>query len=151
MVAGVAALLLSKNPWLTPDQVKAVLCDNVDPYNSTEYIGTGRLNAQKALAAVPLPDIVMDIKGGIGVSVVLKNNDIINYTNTSWQIHVIGGILGMINKTVNGTIDIPAGDSVTVTTGLFLGFGALAITAKVVEEEQTATGTQLFIFSIVKK
>jgi subtilisin family serine protease len=61
IVAGVAALLLSKDPSLTPDEVKALLCGNVDPYNSTEYIGTGRLNAQKALIALnqpPAPPII---------------------------------------------------------------------------------------------
>jgi hypothetical protein len=64
---------------------------------------------------------------------------------------VEGGMLGMINKTVNGTIDIPAGESVTVKTGMLLGFGAISITAKVADEEKTATGTQLIIISMVKK
>jgi subtilisin family serine protease len=62
MVAGVAALLLSKDPTLTPDKVKALLCKNVDPYHSNKYIGTGRLNAYKALAdlssSTPGTDIV---------------------------------------------------------------------------------------------
>lgn len=52
MVAGVAALLLSYDPSLSPDKIKTLLCDNVDSYNSTKYIGTGRLNAQKVLAAI---------------------------------------------------------------------------------------------------
>jgi hypothetical protein len=52
---------------------------------------------------------------------------------------------------VNGTIDIPAGKSVTVKTGILLGFGAISISAKVTDEEQTATGTQLIIFSMVPK
>jgi subtilisin family serine protease len=53
-VAGVAALLLSVNPSLNPDVIKSLLCDNVDPYNSTYYIGTGRINAYKALNALLL-------------------------------------------------------------------------------------------------
>jgi subtilisin family serine protease len=52
IVAGVAALLLSNNHSLSPDEVKTLICENVDPYNSTEYIGTGRINAQKALIAL---------------------------------------------------------------------------------------------------
>lgn len=151
LVAGVAALLLSKNPWITPDQVKELLCDNVDPYNSTVYIGTGRLNAQKALAAVPEPKIEVQIKGGIGVSVVIKNNDIFTYTNTSWQIHMKGGLLHLINKTVNGKVDIAAGKSMTVKTGIFFGFGPFSIATKVVNEEYTTNGTQFVIFSMVKK
>jgi subtilisin family serine protease len=54
MVAGVAALLLSKDPTLTPAEVKALLCNNVDPYHSNKYIGTGRLNAYKALSNLTL-------------------------------------------------------------------------------------------------
>ncbi len=149
LVAGVAALLLSKNPSLTPDQVKELLCGNVDPYDSVEYIGTGRLNAQKALAAVPSYEV--EIKGGLGVKAVIRNNGTTNATDVPWQIHVEGGMLKMINKTVNGTIDIPAGDSVTVTTGLLLGFGAISIMVKVVDEEETETGFQFIIFSMVRK
>ncbi len=52
IVAGTAALLLSMNPSLEPDIIKSLLCNNVDPYNSTEYIGTGRINAYKALDAL---------------------------------------------------------------------------------------------------
>jgi hypothetical protein len=149
MVAGTAALILSKNCWLTPKQVKEFLCENVDPYNSTEYIGTGRLNAQKALAAVPESDISIEIKGGLGVKTVINNNGTANFSDISWQIHVEGGILGMINKTIDGTIDVPAGDSVTVQTGLLLGLGPITITVKIADEEQTAEGTQLLIFSMV--
>ncbi len=54
LVAGIAALLVSKNPSISPDGVKALLCRYVDPYNSTTYIGTGRINAQKALTALLL-------------------------------------------------------------------------------------------------
>jgi len=150
MVAGVAALLLSKDPLLTPDEIKTLLCGNVDPYNSTEYIGTGRLNAQKALAALQVSEGVK-IKGGLGVNMVMTNNGTTDITNVTWQIHVEGGILGMINKTKNGTIDIPARGSKTVSTGMLLGLGAINISARVAGIEKTAKGTQFIIFSMVKK
>jgi subtilisin family serine protease len=150
MVAGVAALLISKDPSLTPNEVKAILCGNVDPYNSTEYIGTGRLNAQKALAALQLSDGVK-IKGGLGVSMEMTNNGTTDITNVTWQIHVKGGILKMINKTKNGTIDIPAGESITVSTGMLLGLGGISISARVSGIEKMVNGTQMFIFSMVKK
>lgn len=57
MVAGVGALLLSKYPSLTNKEVESLICENVDPYNSTEYIGTGRLNAYKALNALNQPPV----------------------------------------------------------------------------------------------
>ena len=95
--------------------------------------------------------LTCSITGGLGVSLKITNNGTANVTGVPWQIHVEGGILKMINKTVNGTIDIPAGESVTVKTGMLLGFGAISITAKVADEEQTATGTQIIIFSMVPK
>ena len=51
-VAGAAALLKSKDPSLTPAEIKALLCNNTDPYTGSHYIGTGRLNVYKALAAL---------------------------------------------------------------------------------------------------
>jgi subtilisin family serine protease len=48
-VAGVAALMLSKDSALTPDELKSRIRKYVDPYDSDEYIGTGRINAHKAV------------------------------------------------------------------------------------------------------
>ena len=96
-------------------------------------------------------DLTFSITGGLGVKAEITNNGTSDANDIPWQIHVEGGILGMINKTVNGTIDIPAGDTVTVKTGMLLGVGAISIIAKVANEEQAAEGTQLIIFSMVKK
>ncbi len=92
----------------------------------------------------------ISIQGGIGVKAVITNNGTSDANDVPWQIHVQGGILKGINKAVDGTIDIPEGDSITVKTGLFFGFGAISITVKIADEEQTATGTQIIIFSMVK-
>jgi len=48
-VSGLAALLLSQDPSLTNEEVRKIIRANVDPYTSNEYIGTGRINAHKAL------------------------------------------------------------------------------------------------------
>lgn len=54
-VAGAAALLLSQNPALGPEQVAALLQTRVDPYTATGgrtlARGAGRLNVYRALAA----------------------------------------------------------------------------------------------------
>jgi len=47
-VAGEAALILSKDSSLSPDEIKSRIRKYVDPYDSDEYIGTGRINAHKA-------------------------------------------------------------------------------------------------------
>jgi subtilisin family serine protease len=49
MVAGLAGLLLSYNPNLTPDEVRNIIHDSTDWINTDKYIGNGRINAYKAL------------------------------------------------------------------------------------------------------
>jgi len=149
MVAGVAALLLSKDPSLTPYEVEALICGNVDPYISKEYIGTGRLNAQKALAALS-SDIKVDINGGLGIEAVITNDGTSDIVGVDWQIHVEGGILGLVNKTVSGTVNIKAGESQTISTGLFFGFGSIVISARADIVGKAVRGTQLVIYSMVK-
>ena len=90
--------------------------------------------------------LTFSITGGLGVNLKITNNGTTNVSGVPWQIHVQGGILGRINKTVNGTIDIPAGGTTTVGTSMFLGLGSISITAKVADEEKTATGKILLFF-----
>lgn len=55
-VAGIVALMLSKNPNLTPAQVKAILkesADDIDTPGIDDKTGAGRVNAFKAVTAVP--------------------------------------------------------------------------------------------------
>jgi subtilisin family serine protease len=54
-VAGLAALILSLNPTLTPDQVRAFIQDHADDLGAAGWdplFGFGRINAGRALAAV---------------------------------------------------------------------------------------------------
>jgi len=88
---------------------------------------------------------------GLGITVVLDNTGLTDVVNASWAITVQGGILGRINKTADGTITVPAGKSETVTTGVLVGFGVISISATIADTVQIATGTQIIIFSIVKK
>ena len=48
-VAGLAGLILSKTPSYSPAKVMSIIRNNTDPYDSSLYIGTGRINAYKAL------------------------------------------------------------------------------------------------------
>ena len=95
--------------------------------------------------------IEIEIKGGLGVNVIISNNGEVDVEDVEWVIHVEGGILGFVNKTVNDTIDIEAGKSETVGTGLFLGFGGIEITATAGDEEKTAKGIQIIILTFIKK
>ena len=101
----------------------------------------------------PSNNLNISIKSGLGlgITVIFGNNGSNDALIESWEITVQGGFLGRINKKMNGTIDIPAGGFKTIGTGMLFGFGAITITAKVADVEQTATGTQIIIFSMVKK
>jgi subtilisin family serine protease len=53
-VSGLAALILSLNPALTPDQVRSLIQDNADDLGAAGWdpmFGFGRINARRALAA----------------------------------------------------------------------------------------------------
>jgi hypothetical protein len=94
-------------------------------------------------------DITFSITSGLGVNVIITNYATKDAIDVPWLIHVEGGILGLIKKTAEGTIDVPAGESTTVRTGLLLGLGPIAITVRVGPDEKTATGTQFIVFSMV--
>jgi hypothetical protein len=94
-------------------------------------------------------NLTFSISGGLGIKAEITNNGATDLTVIPWEIHVEGGILGLINKTLNGTINITAGDTLDVGKMMLFGLGRITITAKVADEEQTATGTQIIIFSMV--
>jgi len=119
------------------------------PLDDNEWDATG--SARIFIKEGGSPYLEINITGGLGVNAVITNNGYVNASGVTWQIHVEGGILGLINKTVSGTIDILTGESKTVKTGLFFGLGPIAITVKVAVIEKVAEGTQFFIFTVVKK
>jgi len=96
------------------------------------------------------PGLDFEIKGGLGVNIKITNYGMLKSTVFNWEIHAEGGILGMIDKSVNGSVDIPVGESKTVGTGLFFGFGSITVSAKVADVEKTEDGMQFIIFSKVK-
>lgn len=97
------------------------------------------------------PNLQFTITGGLGIHVKITNKGTINSSDVVWEIHVQGGIFGLINSTINGTVDVAKGETKTVGTGMFLGFGGIQITATVDEGTKTVSGIQLFIFIMVKK
>ena len=103
----------------------------------------------KGLAISPRFNITIKHRLGLGVSAEIKNIGLTNATNVPWEITVLGGTFGRINKTVKETIDIPIGESKTVRTRMLFGIGPITIIARIADEEQTAKGKQIIIFTIV--
>ncbi|KYK22285.1 hypothetical protein AYK25_02480 [Thermoplasmatales archaeon SM1-50] len=94
------------------------------------------------------PDLTIDITGGLGINVLVTNNGQTDADNITWWIHVEGGIFGLINTTMNGTIDITAGETLPVVSLQLFGLGPISITVKVDDIEMTASGFILLFFVI---
>jgi hypothetical protein len=91
-----------------------------------------------------------NITGSLWVNLKITNNGVINATVVPWWMHVQGRrILGQVNKIVNGTIDIPAGGTKIIRTGILFFSGHITITIKVAGEEQIIQGFKIGPFLIV--
>ncbi len=97
----------------------------------------------------PFPQLDFDLKGGFGVKAKITNNGEGNAVGAPYEITVKGGILGMINKTVNGTIDIEVGATETIPIGLIFGFGPFSVKITVGVKEEIRKGFNVFAFSLV--
>jgi subtilisin family serine protease len=86
-VAGVAGLMLSKNPSLTQEEVRTILRSTTDPVDSEFYIGTGRINAYMALQRNTSPIVSLNstiddahVSGVIPIIGTASGSTFINYS-----------------------------------------------------------------------
>lgn len=135
-VSGLAALLLSQNSDLTPDEIKNLICDekNVDPYNSTYDLGSGRINAYKTLHALDgYPQLTITSVGGIGLKTVIKNTGENEASNINWSVTFEGGIIFPKEKTDIITRLSP--DEEATIQVIVIGFGKTTIMISAICEE----------------
>jgi hypothetical protein len=97
----------------------------------------------------PFPHLYIEVTGGLGIDATITNNGEGDVVQAPWEITVTGGLLGMINKTYKGTIDIDSGATETISSGLILGLGRIQITISVGIKEETTEGLQLLFFSMI--
>jgi PKD repeat protein len=88
--------------------------------------------------------IVSSISGGFGVKAVIKNIGTGDATGVAWEIALDGNMV-FVGKSKTGTVDIPAGGSVTVKS-FVIGFGATNINVTAADAAKTATGKVLLFF-----
>ena len=86
LTAGLAGLILSKNPSFSNNQIRTILLNTTDPVSSTEYIGTGRINAYQAVQSglLPVAEITSPrkndiIKGAVNISGSACGTDFLDY------------------------------------------------------------------------
>jgi PKD repeat protein len=91
-VAGLIGLIRSRNPELPKAQVDSlvmVTADNIDALNPAYIggLGSGRINAHAALAAVPIADFVADVTfGQAPLDVNFTDNSYLNPTSWDWDL-----------------------------------------------------------------
>jgi len=98
------------------------------------------------------PDIdITHITGGLGVTAVIKNNGNGSATDVEWRIGAHGGLLGLVDEEENDTIPrLDPGESQSVSTGIFLGFGPISIYATADDAGVEKRGTQIIIFTLIR-
>ena len=75
---------------------------------------------------------IQSVRGGfLGVNAIIQNTGNTTLTNINWSISVVGGSLGMINRTRSGTIqELQAGKSKIVRLIPVIGLGSVEIIVK---------------------
>ena len=92
----------------------------MDDYSESEWSDSVNITIK------PLLEII-DLQGGFfKASATLLNNGVEALSCVQWDTSLDGGAI--IGAQSSGEVDIPAGEEVTVTTGLILGFGKTEIT-----------------------
>jgi len=90
-------------------------------------------------------ELEITVKGGIGVSAVIKNTGTSCLENIPWTIELTGGFI-IIGKTKNGTIPEICPGNETIVNSFVFGFGKPMITVTAGDEKKTATGVVILFF-----
>ncbi len=120
------------------------------PGNHTVYFYSvdkaGNTETTKSQAfTVEAPPLTVTLKGGFGVSMVVKNTGDATLTNISYSLNLDGKLI-FVGKSKSGKIaSLAPGDSETIKD-MVVGFGKTGITAVAGDVEVTATGTVLLVF-----
>jgi hypothetical protein len=117
----------------------------------------GIIPVRVELSGGPGPIFTIDaIEGKIGVSIAFHNSGKGEATDVQWNLEVSGGMLNLINKSLHDrVISLSAGESHTISSGLFLGIGNIKIQFMITCNEGAtkqiqATGKQFLIFTSIK-
>jgi hypothetical protein len=91
--------------------------------------------------------LFITVSGGVGVSIVIQNNDTVAFTDIPWSITLDGGFLLKANQTSGTILQLPGGSSATKTLPV-LGFGKTTITVSVGGNQITRKGF-VFLFFVI--
>ena len=132
--------------WSTPEQVSVEdsiqstdVCLMGSAYESDNTIYFAPMTIKTPILGIE------SVSGGIGVSAVIKNSGTGAAENVDWSIKSTGTIF--VGKEKSGTIaTLAPGASVTIKSGLMLGFGTISTTITVGSATKTVSGKLLLFF-----
>lgn len=108
----------------------------------------GNVEEEKTCEFTIVCPVEIEISGGFGVSVDLTNILDEDLTNISWSIVLEGGLI-ILGKNSSGTVDILAGETVTIKSKLILGFGKPTITVTIDDCDPVSTSGFVFLFFVL--
>ena len=136
--------------WTTPNEnsengpvESADICAFGGLYSAQEVIYFSSIDT-----SIPIVEI-KSISGGFGVTAEVENSGTGDAVNVPYTITASGGLLGMINKEIEGVISIPAGDSVSISLPIIIGLGSVTIDVQVGTASSSVDGTQLLIYTLL--
>jgi hypothetical protein len=112
-------------------------CDNECTGSAYVFMKTG------------IPDLSIDIFGGVGIDVIITNKGDNDTQDLDVKISIKGGLFNIINKSIDYNIDLLAGESEQLSTGLFLGLGKVYITVSTDYKEKTVYGLHLLLYTYI--
>jgi len=144
--------------WNTPVQINdedgTVIADekmtDISPLGAVwtdDRIGDQNIFFDVPGVAVPIIQID-SIAGGFGVSATIINDGTADAENIPWSITLEDGFVLLGGETTGEIPILAAGDSVTISTGLILGFGSSTIKVSVGGAQKQTSGTVLLFFVI---
>jgi hypothetical protein len=138
---------LDTSDWLTYAAPFIVSEDGVHTvyYYSVDRSGNVELEEQCTFVIQYALPLFITVKGGVGVSINIRNNGTSTYTNIPWSITLEGGFQLKANHTSGTILQLSAGSSTTKTLPV-LGFGKTTITITVDDIQMTAKGFVFLFF-----
>jgi len=92
---------------------------------------------------------ISEISGGVGVTVEVENIGDTDVEDVPYTITATGGLLGMINKEVQGTVSVPKEGSTTISFPPIIGLGQVSIKANVESASKTVIATQILVYTSI--
>jgi hypothetical protein len=102
----------------------------------------------KGLGTIGGPSVTTDILGGFGLTLIITNNGRINITTLEYEIVLKGGIFGLLDKTIPGTLTaLDIGETIQIEIPPFIALGMITITITALQESKEIDAKQFLFFT----